>query len=303
MSRYRWSLLALGLLLAVGILACSFEVEGLGGPGKPTVEILSPPSGSQVPVGEEMGVEFRAEDEVGVVRVELEADGQSVDSQNSPQPEGQDFMGGVLHWVPTTPGTHTLLVRAYNRDGAVSDTVGVSIIAIEGAGPGLVGTPVPPGPSPAVMPSTPLPGTPADTVVPSTPLPVTPADTPVPPTPTHTRVPPTPTQPSISCPGLTILHPHTGPLGGDKPFGIQFERKGELPSGYGYLVEYSWDKTTWNRLQPIPAVVREDFPYWMAEAWGPGGEGWCDWRLCLINTANLAGPGVCCTPPWRILHS
>ncbi len=290
MSKYRRNLFALGLLLALGMLACSFEdITGIGGPGKPTAEIVSPPSGSQVPVGQEVAVEFRAEDEVGVVRVELEADGQSVDSQNSSQPEGQAFMGGVLHWVPTTPGTHTLLVRAYNRDRAVSDVVGVSIVAVEGAGPGLVDTPV-------------LAGTPADTAVPSTPLPATPADTPVPPTPTNTRVPPTATPPPISCPTLRILHPHTGYPGG-RIFGIQFERVGALPGGYDYLLETSWDKATWERFQPVPAVVRQDGAYWMAEAHGLGAEGEVYWRVCLVNTANLAGPSVCCGPEWKIIHT
>ena len=49
MSRYHRIFIVVVLLLAVGVLACT-----LGGAGKPTVEIVSPPSGSQVQLGEQI---------------------------------------------------------------------------------------------------------------------------------------------------------------------------------------------------------------------------------------------------------
>lgn len=159
MSNHRWTFVILIVLLALGMLACSIST---GGPTKPTAEILSPPSGSQVALGEEVEVEYRASDPVAVVRVELEADGEVVDAQNSPLAEGQPSMTGILRWTPTTPGTHTLVVYAYNRDRVVSDAVGVSIIAVEGPEPTTA--PAPPAATHTVAPPTPVPPTPTHTL-------------------------------------------------------------------------------------------------------------------------------------------
>lgn len=314
MSNRRSILLVLSLLVSANLLACTVieDIGLIGGPTKPTVQILSPPSGSQVTLGLQVEVQFQASDAVGVVRVELEADGELVDSQRSPAAEGQPTMTGVLRWSPTTPGTHTLIVYAYNRDGVASDAVGVSIIAMEepGLGPQLpppVATPVPPTPGEAA--ATLVPPPPTDTPIPPTPespaathtsVPPTPAPpTPVPPT----RVPPRPTTPSLACPTLTIIVPDAvlGPP--SRPFGIQFQRVGELPSGYGYVVEYSWDAVAWERQDPVPASVRQDGAYWMADARGLGVAGMSYWRLCLVNLDNLGAPSVCCTPPWAIKHT
>jgi hypothetical protein len=120
------------LLLTSSILACSMSI---GGASKPTAEILTPPSGTQVALGEQVQVEYRASDAVAVVRVELEVGGQIVDSQNSPVREGQPSMTGVLRWTPTTPGTHILIVYAYNRERIVSDAVAVNIIVMERQSP------------------------------------------------------------------------------------------------------------------------------------------------------------------------
>jgi Tol biopolymer transport system component len=102
------------------------------GPSKPTVEIVSPMSGSRVAVGQELEVHYRATDSVAVVRVELEVERQIVDLQNSPTDDGQPSLTGILRWTPTTAGVHTLLIYAYNRDGVSSDGVGVEIIVGEG---------------------------------------------------------------------------------------------------------------------------------------------------------------------------
>ena len=126
MSNYRKTLSAIALLL-LGILACK-------GPSKPTVEILAPVNGSRVQLGEHLDVEYRATDALAIVRVELEVDGQIVDFENSPEPEGQPSMSGLLRWTPSTPGVHALMVYAHNRNGIVSDQVAIEIIVEEGAG-------------------------------------------------------------------------------------------------------------------------------------------------------------------------
>jgi hypothetical protein len=126
MSSQRWILMAALLLLVAGALAC------VGGPQKPSVEIVSPPSGSQVPLGDEVEVEYRATDSVAVVRVDLEVAGQVVDSQNSPVADGQPTMTGVLRWRAEEAGSQTLIVYAYGRDRVASNPVGVNITVGEG---------------------------------------------------------------------------------------------------------------------------------------------------------------------------
>lgn len=119
-------LVAAVLLLVGGALACT------GGPQKPSVEILSPPSGSQFALGEEVSVQYRATDATAVVRVELEVGGAVVAAQNSPVPEGQPVMNGILDWTAQEAGSYTLVIRAYNKDRVASDPVGVSITVGEG---------------------------------------------------------------------------------------------------------------------------------------------------------------------------
>jgi Tol biopolymer transport system component len=139
MSDSRKTLLGIALLLTAGILACSMDIGGEG-PSKPTVEIVSPASGTRVALGQELEVQYRATDAVAVVRVELEVGRQIVDLQSSPTAEGQPSLTGILRWTPTTAGVHTLLVYAYNRDGVSSDVVGLEII-VEGPAPQPQATP------------------------------------------------------------------------------------------------------------------------------------------------------------------
>jgi len=197
MTNGRRILVAALLLLVGGALAC------VGGSQKPSVEILSPPSGSQVALGEEVLVEYRAADATAVVRVELEVGGQVMDSQNSPVPEGQPVMNGVLTWTAEEAGSYTLIVYAYNKDRVASDPVGVSVTVGEGEAvpgstvtislliPGGTRTPdssatVPPvGATATRPPSTP---SPSSTRPPAAPT-ATPTTPPPPPTPTQGPVP------------------------------------------------------------------------------------------------------------------
>lgn len=146
MLNRRKMLLGCVLLLTVGILACGVDMGGEG-PAKPTVEILSPASGSRVALGQEVEVQYRATDAVAVVRVELEVERQIVDLQSSPTAEGQPSLSGILRWTPTTAGVHTLLVYAYNRDGVSSDGVRVEIIVGEGGAPEATATRLGEGPT------------------------------------------------------------------------------------------------------------------------------------------------------------
>ena len=189
------------LLLMGGALAC------VGGPQKPSVEILSPPSASQVALGEEVSVEYRAADATAVVRVELEVGGEVIDAQNSPVAEGQPVMNGILTWPAEEAGTHTLIVRAYNKDRVASDPVGVSVTVGEGgAVPGSTvtisllihgSTETPEGTQTPDSSATVPPVT--ATSPPTTPSP-SPTRPPAAPTATPTRPAPTPTQPQAAAP-------------------------------------------------------------------------------------------------------
>ena len=190
--------LLLGVLLSVvaGSVACGSEAQ------RPSVEILSPPSGSQISLGQEVEVQYRASDAAAVIRVDLEVEGEVVDSQKSPVSEGQPTMNGVLRWLAEEAGTHTLILYAYNADRVASDPVGVSVTV--GAGqtvPGATatisllmhgGTQTP---EDAQTPdsSTTVPQVTATT--PATQPPATPSPSPTvpPPVPTATQPPPPPT--------------------------------------------------------------------------------------------------------------
>lgn len=51
------------MLLTSSILACNMSI---GGASKPTAEIVTPPSGTQVALGEQVQLEYRAIDALGV---------------------------------------------------------------------------------------------------------------------------------------------------------------------------------------------------------------------------------------------
>jgi len=197
MTNVRKALVAALLLIVGGALAC------VGGPQKPSVEILFPPSGSRLASGEEASVEYRASGATAVVRVELEVGGAVVAAQNSPVPEGQPVMNGILTWTAQEAGSYTLIVRAYNKDRMASDPVGVSITVGEGdAVPGstvtisllIEGTTRTPDSSATVPPTgataTSPPSTPSPT---STRPPAAPTATATRPAPTATQPPPPPT--------------------------------------------------------------------------------------------------------------
>src|SRR5574341_1170506 len=79
---------------------------------KPVVSIGSPAHGAQVSVGQEVLVQATAADVNGVLRIELWVDGQLQSTAQSPSP--QTAQAVVLHWTPTTAGSHLLVVQAVN---------------------------------------------------------------------------------------------------------------------------------------------------------------------------------------------
>jgi hypothetical protein len=307
MSDSRKTLLGIALLLAVGILACGVDMGGEG-PSKPVVEILSPPSGSRVQLGEEVAVQFRAVDEVGVSRVELKADGMVVAVEQSSQAEGEPSMTATLSWTPTAPGSHTLLLYACNTDGAVGDPVGVSIIVAPPPPTSTVPPPTPtqtlapPTPTDTLVPPTPMPATPTNTVAPPAPAPPTATRTTAPPTP----VPPTPTRTPITCPGIAINVPsHAYP---SRVFTLEWDSYPHaIASGWEWGIRLKGAEADWTYLPvPLDPPAREEGGHWKADYLrGRGIEETLYWQACLVNSSDPARAFQCCgpVPPWPIIHA
>ncbi len=114
MSHKLWVIVVLALALA----ACTPAAA------KPSVTILSPPHGSQFREGETVAVQSTAADPTGIARVELLVDGAVARLDSAPTPQTTFTL--IQTWQATA-GTHTLMVRAYNSAGAVSEPAAISI--------------------------------------------------------------------------------------------------------------------------------------------------------------------------------
>ena len=304
---YRRITLAVGLLLAAGVLACTLDL-GAGEASKPVVEILGPPSGTQVVLGEEVEVLYRAVDEVAVARVELEADGRIVAVEKSYEAEGQSSMAGTLRWTPSVPGSHTLLVYARNRDGVISDAVGLSIIVAPLPPTSTVPPPTPtetlapPTPTDTLVPPTAAAATPTNTVAPPTPAPPTATHTTAPPTP----VPPTPTRTPISCPGIAINVPSSA--WPSRVFTLEWDSYPHaVPSGWEWGIRFKGAEADWTYLPvPLDPPAREEGGHWKADYLrGRGNEETLYWQACLVKSSDPARAFECCgpIPPWPIIHT
>jgi hypothetical protein len=85
---------------------------------KPLVLINWPRHGAEVAVGAATTVEAVARDQDNITRVELWADGQLVEAQNSSLPGGISPFPLVAQWRPPLAGRHSLTVRAFDAAGA-----------------------------------------------------------------------------------------------------------------------------------------------------------------------------------------
>jgi len=109
-------LLGLCVLLAVAA-AAGYYFLWPRSEARPLVLIRSPRHGEQVEVGQEVTVHSIARDEGKVTRVELWVDGQLQEAQTSTLPGGSSPFPLLARWQPSSPGTHTLIARAFNARG------------------------------------------------------------------------------------------------------------------------------------------------------------------------------------------
>jgi pSer/pThr/pTyr-binding forkhead associated (FHA) protein len=110
------ALLGLCCLLAVGAGLGYYFLRPRDVTG-PMVSIRSPRHREQVEVGQEMTIHSIARDEGKVTRVELWIDGQLHETQTSTLPGGTSPFPLLARWQPSSPGTHTLIARAFNARG------------------------------------------------------------------------------------------------------------------------------------------------------------------------------------------
>ncbi|MDH4137427.1 MAG: NBR1-Ig-like domain-containing protein [Anaerolineae bacterium] len=158
------------LLVVAAVGSYLYTRRGEKAAGVPTVVINSPASGSQVPVGQEVIVQATATDSRGVTRVELLVNGVLYHSDVSPNPQGQSPFIYRHSWRASAPGNYTLMLRADNAAGGVSQPEAITVNVIGAATP----TPGEPTATPTLgqptatptMTSTPVPSTPTATWTP-----------------------------------------------------------------------------------------------------------------------------------------
>ena len=177
--------------LIISVIGCSLSLRGASNPGgtfgtptpfaaggPPTVQIVSPPTGSSGNVGRSIDVDVRGADPfaLGVGRLELFVDGTAVDRVVVGGGAARQDFAAVLSWIPLAPGTFTLSAFAYRLDGTSSAPAEVIVIvtgqAIETQTPTPEPTPTPqPTPSGSQIPTVTLSPSPRPTPTP-TPAPI-----------------------------------------------------------------------------------------------------------------------------------
>jgi LysM repeat protein len=119
----------------------------------PDIAFQEPAPGTQVGLGGSVLVFATARDEDRVTRVDLWVDDQLVVQQASPEFDGVTPLSLIHKLVATTPGTHSLIVRAYDSLGAMgeSPTLYVTVLEQPEPAPVTVQYVVQPGDTPATV--------------------------------------------------------------------------------------------------------------------------------------------------------
>ena len=111
--------------------------------GKPTLTVSTPAEGAQFGVGSTVSIKSSASDTRGVVKIELWVDGVLYRVDVTKEAEGLPSVSITQTWPANDLGSHVLLLKSINRDGAASDpqTINISVVPQSGGGtPAPVGT-------------------------------------------------------------------------------------------------------------------------------------------------------------------
>jgi formylglycine-generating enzyme required for sulfatase activity len=173
----------------------------------PQLELLGPPSGSRVELGQELEIESRSTDERGLNRIELWIDDglYRVD-----EAEGQTTFHVIQRWRADALGEHKIRVQALSVNGKTSQPAAVSVHVVDQA----QDTPTPATTDTPPPTNTPEPAAPTNTLGPTlTPTvgatPTVSATLTVTPTPQESEA--TPTDTPVSTPTPTATSASTGP--------------------------------------------------------------------------------------------
>lgn len=99
----------------------------------PSVTIVSPPTGQQIQSGQRIDVLISATDNVGVVTMELWADGMPIAGESWPAP--QPIRQWTAGWSSAMPGRHELVARARDTAGNQGQSAPVSVVIQSAPGP------------------------------------------------------------------------------------------------------------------------------------------------------------------------
>jgi hypothetical protein len=162
-------------ILLVATLACSIGQRAVPEASAPSVTLTQPLPGQTAPVGEPVSVDSTSVDADGVQRVELWVDDKLLRVDSNPKVSSPYIVS--QSWQSDLPGTHVILVKAFDAQGVEGQSQPV-VITLEAGAQAL------PQPTPVVQ-ASPFPG---GEETPSTPL--VPSETPTaPPLPTGTHTP------------------------------------------------------------------------------------------------------------------
>ncbi len=146
--------LILPLMLALMLTACNLTNEGDATPTiaagglPPIVTITSPRGGDTLAVNQAITVNATASDSIGITRVQLLANGQTVQSVVSPSVGGDRTLPVSIPYTPTQLGAVTLQVIAY-RASVASLPAEVQITV--GAAPTVTNAPITQQPPPVIV--------------------------------------------------------------------------------------------------------------------------------------------------------
>jgi hypothetical protein len=123
-SALRWSLLLLLLLLIAGgaLGGWYFLQRTRADASRLVVRFVSPETGALADLNVPVIVQAAGEDDAGVTRLELYADGALVAVQGSTLTNDSNPLVFLQPWTPVTPGRHVLMVRGYNGRNAFADS-------------------------------------------------------------------------------------------------------------------------------------------------------------------------------------
>jgi hypothetical protein len=115
-------------LLVICLVACAAKPSQ-----PPTIRLESPQDGVEVSPGARVLVQSSAQDERGVVRIELWVDGRLYEAHRSEEPSGDLVFDVIQIWNASEIGPHTLTVKALSADGRVSEPSSVEVNVVQRA--------------------------------------------------------------------------------------------------------------------------------------------------------------------------